>query len=132
MSDDNLVTISCKLHADTVAAIEREAENATVSRSEYMRSLILSALNHPAKNPVEAKLSENATILLQQILFALQRIHVTLYRMPRVLGTISDPVLEGIAGDARKMGLEYLASLDERLAATRREVAEYAAVSAAK
>jgi hypothetical protein len=123
MNDDNLITVSCKLNPDTVAAIEREAEKAAMSRSEYLRTLILSSLN-PVAKPAETPETRDPTVLLHQILFGLDRLHHGMYIIAETAGVLPPEQLKSIADKTVRDGIDFLDTIDERIARTRRQLAE--------
>jgi hypothetical protein len=125
MNDDNLITISCKLNPDTVAAIERAAEKAAVSRSEYLRSIILASIT-PAENMAETK---DPTVLLHHIIYGLQRIHTGMYMMAETAGVLSPEQFDAIDRATAQRGIEFLSNIDERITRTRAQLAQYLATA---
>jgi hypothetical protein len=120
MNDDNLITVSCKLNPDTVAAIERAAEKAAVSRSEYLRTIILASIT-PAETMAETR---DSTVLFHQILFVLDRIHNGMYMMAEMAETLSPEQIRAIEYDTDTDGIDFLSNIDERIARTRRRLVE--------
>jgi hypothetical protein len=121
MNDENLITVSCKLNSDTVAAIERAAEKAAVSRSEYLRSIILASIT-PAENMAETR---DSTVLLHYIIYGLQRIHTGMYMMAETAGALSPEQLDEIERATAQRGIEFLSNIDERIAKTRAQLGRH-------
>jgi hypothetical protein len=125
MNDDNLITVSCKLNPDTVAAIERAAEKAAVSRSEYLRSIILESIT-PAENMAETR---DPTVLFHHIIYGLQRIHTGMYLMVETAGVLSPEQLDAIERATAQRGIEFLSNIDERITKTRAQLAQHSATA---
>lgn len=107
MNDDNLVTLSFRVPADAVAAIEAQAAKAGMNRSEYLRARALSA--ESAEQPPDTE------TLLRHIIFMLARVHNALYMMPEMEGNLSYAQLRAIYKLTEKKGLEYLGMVDRRI-----------------
>jgi hypothetical protein len=105
-----------------VAAIDAKAEAVAVSRSEYLRTLILSSLNKPVKEATGPSLAQDPIILLQHIVYALHRIHSAIYAIPEASGTPDLAQLKSIYDTSAQRGVEYLAKLDQHLKQLRQEL----------
>jgi hypothetical protein len=123
MNDDNLITVSCKLNPDTVAAIEREAEKAAMSRSEYLRTLILSSMapGTPGQKVVDTR---DPTILLYQILYGIDRVHNGMYKIAHIAKALTPQQLKELFEETTHDGIDFLSTIDERITKTRRQLAE--------
>ena len=121
MSDE---TASCKLNPETIAIIDRRAKQAGMSRSECLRRLIMAGIGHDedsASDRESAPFSKNTVELLQETLYALQRIHISMFGIAGLSG-IDQAELEKLSEETRGRSLKYLANLDTRIAQTRQQL----------
>jgi hypothetical protein len=122
MEDKERRIVSFQVSGDEVEAIERAAASQGVSRSEYLRSRVLSATNEGTDKNIEAALRHLQT-LLRHIVYITSRTHVAVYAIPEAAGRLSTRRLREIYDDARSAGLEYMADLQERLAKAETHIA---------
>ncbi len=114
MEDKERRIVSFQVSADEVEAIESAAANLGVSRSEYLRTKVLSASSASTESNAEALL-QHLEGLLRHLVYITSRTHVAVYAIPETAGTISTKQLREIYEDARITGLEYMADLPERM-----------------
>jgi hypothetical protein len=122
MEDKERRIVSFQVSADEVEAIESAAANLGVSRSEYLRSRILSPASADADNNTEATL-RHLEGLLRHLVYITSRTHVAVYAIPETAGTMSTKQLREIYEGARIAGLEYMADLPERMAKAETNIA---------
>ena len=89
--------------------IETAMRSAGMKRSEYLRKKVLS--------PVSKELPTDAIKLLRHIIYILARIHSAAYYIPERQQTLTTEALQAIYDDTIKSAREYIAHLDEHLAA---------------
>jgi hypothetical protein len=125
MSEQTLISVSCTLPSEFIPVIEEKAKARNMSRSEYLRTLILSGVEtaaSPSPDSANPPLSKDPIALLQQLLYLGQRLHIALYRMPKITGSLSLEQLQEISADAANMSIAYMADLDRALAKTRQQI----------
>jgi hypothetical protein len=114
MEDKERRIVSFQVSADEVEAIESAAADLGVSRSEYLRTKVLSASSASTECNAEASL-QRLEGLLRHLVYVTSRTHVAVYAIPESAGTISTERLREIYEGARIAGLEYMADLPERM-----------------
>jgi hypothetical protein len=135
MNEQSLVPVTCTLPSESIPAIEEKAKAAGMSRSEYLRSLILTGMEKPSggsTNGGDLPPSKDPIALLQQLVYLGQRIHIALYRIPKISGSLTLEQLQEISADAASMSFAYMADLDTALAKTQQQIATAQASQAAE
>jgi alpha-L-fucosidase len=122
MEDKERRIVSFQVSADEVEAIESAAANLGVSRSEYLRSRVLSPAGADADNNTEALL-RHLERLLRHLVYITSRTHVAVCAIPETAGTISTKQLREMYDGARTASLEYMADLPERMAKAETDIA---------
>jgi hypothetical protein len=107
--------VSFQVSGDELETIEIAAANQGVSRSEYLRTKVLSASSASTESNAEALL-QHLEGLLRHLVYITSRTHVAVYAIPETAGTISTKQLREIYQDGRTAGLEYMADLPKRMA----------------
>jgi alpha-L-fucosidase len=115
MEDKERRIVSFQVSGDELETIEIAAANQGVSRSEYLRTKLLSAKVVSTESNVEASL-QHLEGLLRHLIYITSRTHVAVYAIPETAGTISTKQLREIYDGARTAGLEYMADLPQRMA----------------
>lgn len=123
MEDAELKTITFKVSGEDAESIDKAVRESGLSRSDYIRQCLLNLSSPGKENPPEAPLAENPLALLQQILYVVQRIHMGLYRMPKVIGSLTLEQLQEISADTVGMAVKYMAEVEAALSKTRSDIA---------
>ena len=122
MEDKERRIVSFQVSADELQAIENAATKLGVSRSEYLRTKVLSTTSaSEERNPDDSP--RELERLLRHLVYITSRTHVAVYAIPETAGTISTKQLREIYDDARTAGLEYMAELPERMAKAEAQLA---------
>ena len=114
MEDKERRIVSFQVSGEELETIEIAAANQGVSRSEYLRTKVLSASSASTESNAEALL-QHLEGLLRHLVYITSRTHVAVYAIPETAGTISTKQLREIYEGARIAGLEYMADLPERM-----------------
>ena len=114
MEDKERRIVSFQVSGEELETIEIAAANQGVSRSEYLRTKVLSASSASTESNAEALL-QHLEGLLRHLVYITSRTHVAVYAIPETAGTISTKQLREIYEGARITGLEYMADLPERM-----------------
>jgi Ribbon-helix-helix protein, copG family len=124
MEDNELRTITFKVSSEEAEAIDRAVRESGLTRSDYIRQQLL-APQPMVPEPLQ-KLPEtrDPTILLHQILFGLDRLHHGMYIIAETAGVLPPEQLKSIADKTVRDGIDFLSTIDERVARTRRQLAE--------
>jgi hypothetical protein len=126
MSDESLINASCKLNPETMAVVDQLAERAGLSRSECLRQLIMAGIEQTENSLSTEKsilLSQNPIMLLQHILYCIQRIHSNQHQIAHMTGALSEEDLDLLGHHTIEQGINFLAHLEERMAKTRNDLA---------
>ena len=114
MEDKERRIVSFQVSGEELETIEIAAANQGVSRSEYLRTKVLSASSASTESNAEALL-QHLEGILRHLIYITSRTHVAVYAIPETAGTISTKQLREIYEGARIAGLEYMADLPERM-----------------
>ncbi len=115
MEDKERRIVSFQVSGEELETIEIAAANQGVSRSEYLRTKVLSASGANTESNAEASL-QHLEGLLRHLVYITSRTHAAVYAIPETAGTIPTEQLREIYEDARIAGLEYIADLPVRMA----------------
>jgi hypothetical protein len=123
MDENELKSITFKVSSEEAENIDNAARQAGLSRSEYLRQRLLVSQEgaQPAGNTADTR---DPTILLYQILYGIDRLHNGMYMMAEEAKTLSPQQLKEIFDETTRAGVDYLSTIDERIAKTRRQLAE--------
>ena len=116
--------LSFQVSAEEADNIDKAAREAHLSRSEYLRQLLLGSarmLKELAPNPA---MTRDTTVLLHQILFVADRLYNTIFRIAESEGVLSSTQLDAIEHRTARESIDFLSTIDERVARTRRQLAE--------
>ena len=122
MEDKERRIVSFQVSGEELETIEIAAANQGVSRSEYLRTKVLSARSASTESNAEASL-QRLEGLLRHLVYITSRTHVAVYAIPETAGTMSTKQLREIYEGARIAGLEYMADLPERMATAETQIA---------
>ena len=122
MEDKERRIVSFQVSGEELETIEIAAANQGVSRSEYLRTKVLSASSASTESDAEG-LVRHLEGLLRHLIYITSRTHVAVYAIPETAGIISTKQLREIYEGARTAGLEYMAELPERMAKTDTHIA---------
>ena len=117
MSEQTLISVSCTLPPESIPIIEEKAKVAGMSRSEYLRSLILSGIEKSRDDQTAiVSLSRDPILLLHEILLGLQRTSIGIYQLARHSGMFTDEQLDEAETKSLEAGINYLKGLDASIA----------------
>jgi hypothetical protein len=122
MEDKERRIVSFQVSGEELETIEIAAANQGVSRSEYLRTKVLSARSASTESNAEASL-QRLEGLLRHLVYITSRTHVAVYSIAETAGTISTRQLREMYEAARTAGLEYMATLAERMAKAEAQIA---------
>lgn len=123
MSEQTLISVSCTLPPESIPIIEEKAKAAGMSRSEFLRSLILSVIQKPSSDYTAAvSLSKDPIMLLHEILLGLQRTSTGIYQLAEYSGMFSDEQLDEAETKSLEAGINYLKGLDGSIARHRQQI----------
>jgi hypothetical protein len=123
MDENELKSITFKVSSEEAENIDNAARQAGLSRSEYLRQRLLVPQEglQPAEKMGETR---DPTILLYQILYGIDRLHNGMYMMAEEAKTLSPQQLKEIFDETTRAGVDFLSTIDERIAKTRKQLAE--------
>jgi len=116
--DEITQTVGFRATPQEIASIDARAKAAGMSRADFARSKVVAAEEAPPQANVEA--------LLRHLIYMASRIHIALYAIPQMAGTLSTKALKEIYEGTRSESVKYLAELSDVLAATQAKIAEQA------
>ena len=122
MEDKERRIVSFQVSGEELETIEIAAANQGVSRSEYLRTKVLSSSSASTESNAEGSL-QHLEGLLRHLVYITSRTHVAVYAIPETAGIISTKQLREIYEGARTAGLEYMANLPERMAKAEAQIA---------
>jgi hypothetical protein len=123
MSEQTLISVSCTLPPESIPIIEEKAKAAGMSRSEFLRSLILAGIETPSLSHVAAvSLSKDPILLLHEVLFGLQRTSIGIYQLAQHSGMFTDEQLDETETKSLEAGIDYLKGLDASIARHRQQI----------
>jgi hypothetical protein len=123
MDDKESRMLSFQVSAEEAESISSAAREAGLSRSDYIRQQLLSPQQKP--RPIETTAdTRDPTILLYQILYGIDRVHNGMYIMAETAKTLSPQQLKEIFDLTTRGGIDFLSTIDERIAKTRKQLAE--------
>lgn len=114
--------VSFRISAEEDEIIKAAARDQGISVSEYVRARVLSDGATSDKGVAKTRVS-HIERLLRHLVYITSRIHVAVYALPEIAGTISSKQLREIYEGARTAGLEYMAELPERMAKAETQIA---------
>ena len=104
-----------KVSIEEAETIDAAAKGLGMTRSDYLRSRVLSVPDSISTGNVKA--------LLRYLIYITNRTHIAVYSIAETAGTLTTDRLRGIYDDAVTAGLRYMAELPERMATTQAQVA---------
>jgi hypothetical protein len=124
MDDGDLKTISFKVSLDEADSIDKAARNNGLSRSDYIRKELLGELKAAPTMDEKPTGTRDTTVLLHQILFVIDRLYNSVFRMVETSKVLSSAQLDAIESVTARESIDFLSTIDERVARTRRQLAE--------
>jgi hypothetical protein len=121
MEESDLKTITFKMSTEDTEAIDKAVRESGFSRSDYTRQRLLHFGPAPIENSGPKTYSQDSIVLLQEILYGLRRIHISLFGIGN-LSRVNQGELERLSSDARDRSIRYIANLEERIGETRQQV----------
>jgi hypothetical protein len=131
MSEENLLALSFKVSADEAQSIQAAADEQGISRSEYLRNAISESIRN-RKQTLGDDPRDNVEGLLRHLIYMASRIHIALYTMNEIAGTLSVDQLKKIYEGTRRASAKYLAELSDELTSTEARIAEQVRSAAAR
>jgi hypothetical protein len=125
MEDKETKILSFEVSAEQAKAVSEAARKTDISVSEYLRRRLLNLSQPLTENCKDLRLAENPVALLRYALYLLQRIFSATLRVPYTLDQLNDEQLCEIADCGKELGIELLATLEEKMAGTEARLAEY-------
>jgi hypothetical protein len=123
MSEQTLISVSCTLPFESIPIIEEKAKAAGMSRSEFLRSMILSGLETPSLDHATAvSLSRDPIMLMHEILLGLQRTSIGIYQLAQQSGMFTDEQLDEAETKSLDAGINYMKGLDASIARHRQQI----------
>ena len=116
--------LSFQVSAEEADGIDKAAREARLSRSEYLRQLLLASTRSPKETPANPAMTRDTTVLLHQILFVIDRLYNSIFRMAETAKVLSSAQLDAIESATARESIDFLSTIDERVARTRRQLAE--------
>jgi hypothetical protein len=116
--------LSFQVSAEEADGIDKAAREARLSRSEYLRQLLLASPRSPKETPANPAMTRDTTVLLHQILFVIDRLYNSIFRMAETSKVLSSAQLDAIESVTARESIDFLSTIDERVARTRRQLAE--------
>jgi len=104
-----------KVSIEEAETIDAAAKALGMTRSDYLRSRVLSA---PSATP-----TANLEALLLYLIYITNRTHIAVYSIAENAGTPTTDRLRTIYEDAVTAGLRYMIELPERMAKTQAQIA---------
>ena len=104
-----------KVSIEEAETIDAAAKGLGMTRSDYLRSRVLSVPDSISTGNLEA--------LLRYLIYITNRTHIAVYSIAENAGTLTTDRLRTIYDDAVTAGLRYMAELPERMATTQAQVA---------
>ncbi len=104
-----------KVSIQEAETIDAAAKALGMTRSDYIRSRVLSASSTIQTGNVEA--------LLRYLIYIANRTHIAVYSIAENAGTLTTDRLRAIYDDAVTAGLRYMTELPERMANTQAQIA---------
>ena len=123
MDDGDLKTISFKVSLEEADSIDTAARNNSLSRSDYIQGTFRRPEIPPTKDEKPAG-TRDTTVLLHQILFVVDRLYNSIFRMAETSRVLSPAQLDAIESVTARESIDFLSTIDERVARTRRQLAE--------
>jgi hypothetical protein len=121
--------LSFQVSAEEADNIDKAAREARMSRSEYLRQLLLAAPRSSKDSVPSVAAPRDTTVLLHQILFVVDRVYNTIFQMAEMAGAFSEAQLSAIESKSHREGIDFLSTIDQRVARTRRQLAEHLATA---
>ena len=123
MSEQTLISVSCTLPPESIPIIEEKAKAAGMSRSEFLRSLILSVIDKASGAQTAAvSFSQDPIMLMHEILLGLQRTSIVIYQLAQDSGMFTGQQLDEAETKSLEAGINYLKGLDESITRHRQQI----------
>jgi hypothetical protein len=105
--DEKQQVISCKVSDEEAEAIKAAAAALSISVSEYVRNRALSRASETS--------APNLETLLHYLMYMINRLHVAVFSIPEVAGTLSTEQLQTIYDSAGTEAVEWMNGLPEHM-----------------
>jgi len=115
--------LSFQVSGEEIELIDLAAKTAGLSRSEYVRQQVLGREGSPRATADDHK----TTVLLHQVLYILERLHTGSFLIAEAAGMVPPVRLKAIAEKTAADGVEWLSTIDQRIAETRKRLNDYLA-----
>src|ERR1700733_9592175 len=114
MDDGDLKTISFKVSLDEADSIDKAARNNGLSRSDYIRKELLGELKAAPTMDEKPTGTRDTTVLLHQILFVIDRLYNSVFRMVETSKVLSSAQLDAIQSVTARESIYFLSSNERR------------------
>lgn len=127
MQKDTMIPASMTLPPDTMDEVDRCAQQAGQTRSEYLRELVerqQRIVSNPQSNAGTGggQPSKDLTVLLQHVVYGLHAVHAAIYAIAEQTGALTTAQAEKILHGSLASSRDALAHLDERITAVRQQI----------
>ncbi|HEX4211553.1 MAG TPA: hypothetical protein VHY56_14235 [Candidatus Binataceae bacterium] len=123
MEDSELRTITFKVSSEEAESLDAAVQESGLTRSDYIRQRLV-ARQQSAQPAVKVAETRDLTVLLHQVLFGLDRIYNAMHQMAGRAGALTAEQLDVIDHATARGGIDFLSNIDERIAKTRKRLAE--------
>jgi hypothetical protein len=122
--DEKGQMIGFRVTAKEREQLDAEAAQSGVSLTDYIRRKVLATEEVPPRANLER--------LLRHVIYMASRIHIAVYAMHEMAGTLSKDELKKIYEGTRPASAKYLAELSDELTSTEARIAEQVGSAAAR
>ena len=124
MEEKSTKILSFEVPAEQAQAAAEAAKELGISLSEYLRKRLLNLISGKEETgPIP--LSRDPIMLLQHILYCVQRIHSNQHQIAHMTGALSAEDLDVLGNHTIEQGINFLANLEQRMAKTRQDLAAF-------
>jgi hypothetical protein len=106
--DEKQQVISCKVSDEEAETIKASAAALSISVSEYVRKRVLSRASEASTSNLET--------LSRFIIYMINRLHIAVFSIPEVAGTLSTEQLQTIYDSAVPEAVEWMPELPKHMA----------------
>jgi hypothetical protein len=115
--DEKQQVISCKVSEEEAEAIKTSAAALSISVSEYVRGRALSRTSEASTN--------NLAPLIHHVIYMINRLHIAVFSIPEVAGTLSTEQLKEIYDSAVPEAVEWMPELPKHIAKLQAQIAAH-------
>jgi hypothetical protein len=115
--DEKQQVISCKVSEEEAEAIKASAAALSISVSEYVRKRALSRASEASTGDLEA--------LIRYLMYMTNRLHIAVFSIPEVAGTLSTEQLRTIYDSAVPEAVQWMPELPKHMAKLQAQIAAH-------